>query len=770
MIAGLRIAEQMGVKNLQANVDSRLVANQVNETYVAKEADMIRYLEKVRTLTSSFKAFSIRQVPRSENKKAEALSKITSTSFAHLSKQVLVEELKEKSISEVNTSSSRRRRRYMDDSYFRIPHGRNPASGCEKSKGRPGKVKFLIVVIDYYTKWIEAKLVATITDNQIKKFVWDNIVYRFGLPREIISDNGKQFRDNPFKDLCEKLCICQHFAFVKHPQTNGLVERANRSLGKGIKARLGTKNKNWLEELSHVLWAHRTMIKSSNADTPFLLTYRTEAVIPAEIGMPTPRTAKVDLVQNNEALEINLDLMEEKREQAAIRKGPESDDGSVDTPLVSPFPHSDNDSDDEEVLNELSEYENAGTLRRERIINSFNGDDLAFEYFVVLEDIGEFTMSDMDEVLMGRPFRKITKLKYDVAKGLVSFTKIFDTYTYRMPRTIPRLKNFNWSKGCREVVRLPDLKLKTLGERGIECIFVGYAEHSKAFRFYVIEPNDSVLINCIIESRDAIFDENRISSVHRPSLRIPNGTKDIGGSVVSEEVPEEVIQQLNPKLRKSKRNRTPKNFMPEFQLYLIEGTRDEVSDQQSYCFNVEADLKTFDEAMKSWDGFRQKSRIDYFDAYAPVTRISTIRLLIAMASIHNLIIHQMNVKTAFLNGELDEEVDLTEEFLSSRFSMKDMGDADVILGIKIKHESNGIAISQSHYIKKVLKKFSYFDCTSVSTPMDISEKLMPNNGQAVSQLEYSRVIGCLIYVMTCTRLDIAFAMGKLSKYVNTNNV
>ncbi|GJX08836.1 reverse transcriptase domain-containing protein [Tanacetum coccineum] len=101
LITGLRIAEQMGVKNLQANVDSRLVANQVNGTYVAKKADMIRYLEKVRTLINSFKAFSITQVPRSGNKKADALSKIASTRFAHLSKQVLVEELKEKSISEV---------------------------------------------------------------------------------------------------------------------------------------------------------------------------------------------------------------------------------------------------------------------------------------------------------------------------------------------------------------------------------------------------------------------------------------------------------------------------------------------------------------------------------------------------------------------------------------------------------------------------------------------------------------------------------------------
>ncbi|GKB93167.1 zinc finger, CCHC-type containing protein [Tanacetum coccineum] len=67
------------------------------------------------------------------------------------------------------------------------------------------------------------------------------------------------------------------------------------------------------------------------------------------------------------------------------------------------------------------------------------------------------------------------------------------------------------------------------------------------------------------------------------------------------------------------------------------------------------------------------------------------------------------------------------DFLSLRFSMKYMGEADVILGIRIKPESNGIEISQSHYIEKVLKKFNYFDCTQVSTPMDTSEKLMPNN-------------------------------------------
>ncbi|GJV19238.1 zinc finger, CCHC-type containing protein [Tanacetum coccineum] len=323
------------------------------------------------------------------------------------------------------------------------------------------------------------------------------------------------------------------------------------------------------------------------------------------------------------------------------------------------------------------------------------------------------------------------------------------------------------------VVRIPDPKLKTLGERGIECIFVGYAEHSKAFRFYVIEPNDSVSINSIIESSDAIFDENRFSSVPRPSLRIPNGTEDIGGSVVPEEVTKEK-EAINDEMDSIMGNNTwvladlPLGCKPLGCKWIFKRK-----------LKVDGTIEKF-KARLVIQGFKQKSGIYYFDTYALVARISTIRLLITMASIHNMIIYQMDVKTTFLNRNLEEEVymnqpqgfimpdnenkvDLTKEFLSSRFSMKDIGEADVILDIRIKHESNGIAISQSHYIENVLKKFNYFDCTPVSTPMDTSEKLMPNNGQAVSQLEYSRVIGCLIYAMTCTRPDIAFDVGKLSR-------
>ncbi|GJW75315.1 reverse transcriptase domain-containing protein [Tanacetum coccineum] len=373
LIAGLRIAKKMGAQNLQVNVDSKLVANQVNGTYIAKETYMVKYLEKVETLAKAFREFLINQVPRKENKKADALSKIASTSFAHLSKQVLVEELKEKSVNEIEVlavveeegdswmtpiqeylnngtlpaeqkkarSVKRKAQRFviingtlykksflgpwlrcvgpsqanyvlreihegscgmhagtrsvvakaLRTGYFwptmhkdvtalikacqecqvHKPVPRNPQERLNPITSLwpfykwgidiagpfpegPGKVKFLIVAMDYFTKWIEAKPVATITGNQ----------------------------------------------------TNGLVERANRSLGEGIKARLGKDNKNWLEEISHVIWAHRTMIKSSNGDTPFSLTYGTEAVILTEIGMPTFRTTEVDMAKNDEALEINL--------------------------------------------------------------------------------------------------------------------------------------------------------------------------------------------------------------------------------------------------------------------------------------------------------------------------------------------------------------------------------------------------------------------------------------------------------------------------------
>nr|GEW34112.1 reverse transcriptase domain-containing protein [Tanacetum cinerariifolium] len=104
----------------------------------------------------------------------------------------------------------------------------------------PGKVKFIIVAIDYFTKWIEANPVATITGAQIKKFMWDNIVCRFRLPGEIIPENGKQFRDNPFKYWCEKLSLGVNLNLLeeKREQTTIQEARSKAKMGKYYNARV----------------------------------------------------------------------------------------------------------------------------------------------------------------------------------------------------------------------------------------------------------------------------------------------------------------------------------------------------------------------------------------------------------------------------------------------------------------------------------------------------------------------------------------------------
>jgi hypothetical protein len=233
-------------------------------------------------------------------------------------------------------------------------------------------------------------------------------------------------------------------------------------------------------------------------------------------------------------------------------------------------------------------------------------------------------------------------------------------------------------------------------------------------------------------------------------------------------------------------------------------------------YRTDGTIQTFKARLVA-KGFRQREGIDYFDTYAPVARITSIRVLIALASIYKLVVHQMDVKTAFLNGDLDEEVYMdqpegfvlpgnekkvcklvkslyglkqapkqwhekfdtvilangfkhngadkcvyskftseygiivclyvdnmlifgtnmlnvceTKKYLASVFKMKDLNEADTILGIKVKRHSGGYALCRSHYIEKVLLKYKHLNVKEVNTLFDSNYKLVENTGRAIA--------------------------------------
>ncbi|GJY52128.1 reverse transcriptase domain-containing protein [Tanacetum coccineum] len=298
--------------------------------FVASNEGMEKYLAKAKEQAALFKKFSIKNIPRNQNHKADVLSKLTSVTFNHLTKEILVNVLNAKSVDdqEVSTIVEEKEDNWMTPIIKELEFGvlQFSKGSLEKEKlllpklpktrltsimsswpfcqwgldimgplpEGPGKLKFIIVAIDYFTKWIEAKPLAKTTS------------------KELVND--------PFKSWCEKWKIEQMNIAVAHTQANGLVERANKSLMHGLKARLGREIVGWVDKLPNILWAHRTMLNTRNGETPFSLTYGSEAVIPAEIGMPTYQTIHFNETQNEEEMRLNLDLSQERRETTAIRE------------------------------------------------------------------------------------------------------------------------------------------------------------------------------------------------------------------------------------------------------------------------------------------------------------------------------------------------------------------------------------------------------------------------------------------------------------------
>ena len=155
-----------------------------------------------------------------------------------------------------------------------------------------GNKKYLLVCTNYFTKWVEAEPLANIKDVDVKRFIWKNIVTRFGVPYVLISDNGLQFDSKIFRKYYSDLGIKNRYSTLAYLQGNGQAEAVSKVIMNGLKKRLDDAKGKWVEELPHVLWTYQTTPRKSIGETLFSMTYGVEAVISLENGFLTMKIGR----------------------------------------------------------------------------------------------------------------------------------------------------------------------------------------------------------------------------------------------------------------------------------------------------------------------------------------------------------------------------------------------------------------------------------------------------------------------------------------------
>ena len=178
---------------------------------------------------------------------------------------------------------------------------------------------YFLAMTDYFSKWIEAEAYREIKDKDVISFIKRNIICRFGVPSEIVCDNGSQFISKRTRDFCQEWNIKLVTSTPRYPQSNGQAEASNKVILNNLKKRLEGAKGGWADELPLVLWADRTTPKKATGQTPFSLVYGCEAVIPAELLVPTSRYGLLTSDQNQMELVHDLDTIDERRDLAKRR-------------------------------------------------------------------------------------------------------------------------------------------------------------------------------------------------------------------------------------------------------------------------------------------------------------------------------------------------------------------------------------------------------------------------------------------------------------------
>jgi hypothetical protein len=172
------------------------------------------------------------------------------------------------------------------------------------------------VAIDKFTKWIEVKTVTYPKADRVLDIL-DELVHRYGLPHRIITDLGSNFNNRQFWEYCENSGIDVRYVSIAHPRANRQVERANGTVLDALKKRLhdvaNTKGGKWIKELLNALLGLRTQPTKPTGQSPYLLVYGSEVILPADVMWESPAVEQYDEGISEDSRRVDIDGLEEAR-------------------------------------------------------------------------------------------------------------------------------------------------------------------------------------------------------------------------------------------------------------------------------------------------------------------------------------------------------------------------------------------------------------------------------------------------------------------------
>ncbi|XP_034203566.1 uncharacterized protein LOC117618046 [Prunus dulcis] len=379
LLAGLRLAKSMNAKQIRIHSDSQLIVNQVTADFAAKDASMYAYLSTAHQLLRSFQAYEIKQIPRGENSHADALARLASAINDKVGRKVPVEILAQPSTVTSEACAVRYEDTWMSPIYLYLTNGTLPEDKAQARKLRYRSARYTVINDVLYKRGYTTPYLKCLTAEQgdyvlreihngvcgdhsgsrslaykvfRQGYFWPTMhqdantlvkrcdkCQRFGnvphIPAEPLTPIVSpwpfaqwgldligpmtQFDSELFRQFCIRLKINLFFASPAHPQSNGQVEAINKIVKKLLKRQLDKAKGAWPEKIPEALWAIRTSYRTSTGETPFSLAFGSEAVVPVEIGEPSYRTEAFAPKQNEEAMSLSLDLLEEHRAQANLR-------------------------------------------------------------------------------------------------------------------------------------------------------------------------------------------------------------------------------------------------------------------------------------------------------------------------------------------------------------------------------------------------------------------------------------------------------------------